>query len=83
MRSNALQACLVPVNSYFGLFYVAMVFQEASDCHLVSDSVWVVCLHHLKKCEVVLFVIMNTSKAGVLKVLEESLVYTSDPHQVH
>ena len=50
--------------SSFGLFYVAMVFQEASDCRLVSDSVWVVCLHHLKKCEVVLFVIMNTSKAG-------------------
>ena len=63
----------MPVNSYFGLFYVEMVFQEASDCRLVSDSVWVVCLHHLKKCEVVLFVIMNTSKAGVLKVLEESL----------
>lgn len=62
----------MPVNSYFGLFYVATVFQEASDCRLVSDSVWVVCLHHLKKCEV-LFVIMNTSKAGVLKVLEESL----------
>ena len=41
-----------------------MAVQEASDCRLVSDSVWVVCLHHLKKCEVVLFVIMNTSKAG-------------------
>jgi len=44
-----------------------MAVQEASDCHLVSDSVWVVCLHLKKKCEVVLLVIMNTSKGRCFK----------------